>query len=417
VTATLVDVKLARLLLGAVVVATCAVAIRYYDGHDFVNNVWAPIHGLLAGHNPYDPADIEYHLRYQVPVVAGLYLPTALLVHASLALVSQSRSADVMALLDAALIWFGVLVLIPPRTSRRCLVAGTAGALLILSAPAQDTIFLGQLSAEAFAGLALLVASLRKDPSATWLPAIGVTLVAMKPQSAIPILVALAVLRCWRLLGRAAAILVVTSLPGALLFMRAAGGPSAMFRTVAANLNHLSQLPPNDLINPGNIRIDALGILSHLHGLALTGLGWTAMSFAVATGLLVLALRAVRARGSRALTEPYVVTLVTLYIVVSLVHLSYDQLLLYLGPLTALGVATESAAASRRSKALAAGGIALAAAGIVFRSGFRSRMMESSVLFLPIHEIWVTLPTLIVVAIVGYVLALDRHTAFLETTR
>jgi hypothetical protein len=417
VTATFVDVRLARLLLGAVVVATCAVAIRYYDGHDFVNNVWAPIHGLLAGHNPYDTADIEYHLRYHVPVVAGLYLPTALLVHVPLALLSQSRSADVMALLDAALIWFGVLVLIAPRTSRRCLVAGIAGALLVLSAPAQDTIFLGQLSAEAFAGFALLVASLRKDPSATWLPAIGVTLVALKPQSAIPIVVALAVLQCWKLLARAAAILVVTSLPGALLFIHAAGGPSEIIRTVTTNLNHLSRLPPNDLTNPGNIRIDALGILSHLHGLSLTGLGWTAIGFAVATGLLVLALRAVRAHGPRALTDPFVVTVVTLYIVVSLVHLSYDQLLLYLGPLTALGAATESPAPSRSSKALAAGGIALATAGIVFRSGFRSRMMESSVSFLPIHEIWVTLPTLIVVAIVGYVLALDRHATSLGTTR
>src|SRR6266446_6078551 len=99
-TATSVDAKRSRLLLSVVMVATSAFAIRYYDGHDFVNNVWAPIHGLLVGYNPYDPTDFEYQLRYQVPVEAGLYLPTALLVHAPLALLSQSHSADVMAVLD-----------------------------------------------------------------------------------------------------------------------------------------------------------------------------------------------------------------------------------------------------------------------------------------------------------------------------
>src|SRR5206468_7773113 len=135
---------------------------------------------------PYNPPDLEYYFRYHVPVEAGLYLPSALLVHAPLALLSQSHSADVMAVLDVALIWLGVLLLIPPRTSLSCLVAGTAGALLVLSAPAEDTIFLGQLSAWAFAGLALLVASPRRDPSPKWPPATGVTLPALQPPSATP---------------------------------------------------------------------------------------------------------------------------------------------------------------------------------------------------------------------------------------
>jgi len=409
-----VDAKRARILLGALVVATSAFAIRYHDGHDFVNNVWAPIHGLVAGYNPYDPANVEYQLRYQVPVEAGLYLPTALLVNAPLALLSQSRTADAMAALDVALIWLGVLLLIPPRTFRGCLVAATAGALLVLSAPAQDTIFLGQLSAEAFAGLALLVASLRKDASAKWLPAVGVTLIALKPQSAVPIFFSLAALQCWKLLARAGAILAATSLPGALLFVRAAGGPSTIIRTVAGNLNHLSQLPPNDLTNPGNIRIDALGIVSHLGGPALTGLGWTAIGLAVATGLLVFTLRGISSRGSLRLAHPCVVTVVTLYIVVSLVHLSYDQLLLYLGPLVALGVMTESEAPSPRSNVIAVGGVALAATGIVFRSGFRARMIVSGLSFPPVHEAWLALPTLILLAIVACVLALGRHTAASE---
>jgi hypothetical protein len=416
-TAASADFRVARLVLAVVVVATTAFAIRYHDGHDFVNNIWAPIHGLLAGYNPYDTADIEYHLRYDVPVVAGLYLPTALLLHAPLALLSESHSADAMAALDAALIWFGVLLLILPRTSRACLIAGISGVLLVISAPAQDTIFLGQLSAAAFAGFALLAASLRKDPSAKWLPALGVTLVALKPQSAIPIFVALAVLQCWSILARAAALLAATSVPGAVLFVQATGGASGVIRTVTSNLDHLSRLPPNDLTNPGNIRIDTLGILSHLGGPSLAGLGWMVINLAVATALLVLALRAVHARGPGTLADPYVVMVVALYVVVALVHLSYDQLLLYLGPLAALGVITGSEAPSRRSQAVAAGGIALAAAGIVFRSGFRSRLMDSWLSFLPVHKIWIALPTLVVLAIVGCAVAVDRHTASSEITR
>src|SRR6266581_1319833 len=72
-TATPVDARRARWLLCVVVVATSAFAIRYYDGHDFINNVWVPIHGLLAGFNPYNPADLEYYLRYNVPVEAVFF--------------------------------------------------------------------------------------------------------------------------------------------------------------------------------------------------------------------------------------------------------------------------------------------------------------------------------------------------------
>jgi hypothetical protein len=403
------DVMRARLLLGVLMVATFVVALRYYDGHDFVNNVYTPIHGLIAGYNPYDPAGIEYYLRYKVPVVAGLYLPTALFVHAPLALLSQSNSASAIAAIDVAMIWLGVLLLTFPRTFRGYLVAGAAGTLLVLSAPAQDTIFLGQLSGEAFAGLALVVASLRRDVSAKWLPAVGVTMVALKPQSAIPIFVALAVLQYWQVLARAAAIIAVTSVPGTLLFLRAAGSPSAIMRTVTGNLSHLSQLPPNDLTFPGNVRIDALGVLSHLGGPALTGLGWTGIIFAVATGILVLALRAIP-RDARTLADPYVVSIVTLYVIGSLVHLSYDQLTFYVGPLTAVGVIIVSKAPSRRVRLIATGGAALAASGIIFRSGFRSRLIHSGRVFPPVHQAWLALPTLIVLAIVGCVQLVELHT-------
>ena len=69
----------AWLLLGIAVLVSSAFAVRSHDGHDYVNNVWAPLRGLLAGQNPYDPNDPAYFVRFRVPVVAGLYLPSALL--------------------------------------------------------------------------------------------------------------------------------------------------------------------------------------------------------------------------------------------------------------------------------------------------------------------------------------------------
>jgi hypothetical protein len=66
---------------------------------------------------------------------------------------------------------------------------------------------------------------------------------------------------------------------------------------------------------------------------------------------------------------------------------------------------------------VAVGGVALAAAGLFFRSGFRSHMIDSERSLLPVHEAWLSLPTLLVLAIVGCVLALDRHPPALEPTR
>ena len=393
-------VPTARLLLGVVVLATSAFAIRHYDGHDFVHNVWAPIRGLLVGYNPYDPTEVAYFQHYRVPVMAGLYVPAALALHAPLALLSPARCADVIALLNASLLWLAVLLLIPPRSARHCLVAGVAGTLLVASSAAQDTIFLGQLSGWALAGLALLVATLGRRPSAIWLPALGATLVALKPQSAIPTLVALGALGYWRVLGRTALILGLASVPGAVLFIRAAGSPASILRTVGDNLALVSRLPPVDLANPTNLRIDALGIVSQLHGPALTGLGWLAVAFAVTTGLLILALRAGRHRAPEALSDPYVVALVALYLVVSLYHLMYDQLLLYVGPLAAFAAIAEGRAANDRVRMVALGGAALMATGLVFRSGVRALMVDIGFPALPVHQAWVAAPTLIVLAIV-----------------
>jgi hypothetical protein len=398
----------AWLLLGVVILASSVLASRSGDGHDYVNNVWAPTRGLLAGQNPYDPDDIAYFLRFGTPVVAGLYVPAALLLHAPLALLGRARSADVMMVVDFALLWAGVLLLLCPRRSLGIVVTALIGSAIVASAPAQDTVMLAQLSAWAFAGFALLVHSARRAPSATWLPAIAVTMVALKPQSALPIFVALAVLHCWPVLVRAAGIVVVTSLPGAVVAVHNAGGLKTMGHTVAENLRVLERLPTNDLATRGNLRIDALGLAARLGLPTLSGTGWAFATFAVLTVVLMLVLRATGARGLDAFADPLVATAVSVFVASSFIHLSYDQVLLYVGPLAATALVLEHRA-DAQATTLALGGVILVAIEVAFRASFRTRMVDAGLSALRVRQAWVTLPTLVGIALVAIALSVGRR--------
>jgi glycosyl transferase family 87 len=392
-------------LLGTVVVSTSLFATREYDGHDFIISVWAPTHALVEGVNPYDPTNATYFQHYPVPIVSGLYVPTALLLHAPLALLNPSQTVTVMAAINAGLMWLGVLMLIPPRTTLHCLVGGVAGSLVLLSASAIHTIELGQLSGWAFAGLALFAASLRANPSATWLPAIGAVLVALKPQSGIPMLLALALLGSWKVFARAALILIATSVPGIVLLVAAAGTLSTIIRTVHDNLGIQSHIPPTDLAAPYNLRIDGLGVLSHLGGPALTGMTWTVIFFTLASVCVAFVLSLSRERWDVG-KEPYVVSLVAMYIVISLYHLTYDQIILYVGPLAALGVVADDTTSNRSSRVLAFGGAVLMATGVALRAGFRARLIALGIPALLVHVAWVVTPTLMGLTLIAWVTVL-----------
>jgi hypothetical protein len=393
----------AWLLLGVAILASSALASRSGDAHDYVNNVWAPIRSLLAGQNPYDPDESAYFLRFGTPVVAGLYVPSALLLHAPLVLLSRARSADVMMMIDAILLWAGVLLLIRPRNSLGIVTTALIGSVIVGSAPAQDTIMLGQLSAWAFAGLALLVHCARRNPSALWLPAFAVAVVALKPQSAIPIFVALAVLRCWPVLMRAAGIVVVASLPGAVLSAHNAGGVTAMGHTVADNLRVLERLPTNDLATRGNIRIDALGVAARLGVPTLSGTWWAFATFALLTVVLLLVVRAMGATGLGAFADPLLATAVSVFVALSFIHLSYDQLLFYVGPLAAAALVLANEA-DARAKTLALGGVILVGFELAFRAGIRARMVDAGLSALRVRQAWVTIPTLMSIALIAIAL-------------
>jgi hypothetical protein len=398
-------------MLGMVMVAASTVVLRFYDydGHDFIYSVWAPTRALLSGVNPYDPAEAEYFVRYPVPIVGGLYTPTALLLHAPLAFFTPPVVADIVAVLNVALVWAAVLLLIPPNTAARCALAASAGVLLVLSSSVDHIVELGQLSGWAFFGLSLFVYSLRRDPPSVWLATVGVVLVALKPQSGIPLLAGLMVLRQWKVLVAAVVALCLTSLPGTLLLIFVTGSLPAMLRILPENAAFMSSLPPGDLSRPDNLRIDLLGILSHLNIYAFVWPPWTLVAFLLATGAFFVVLCAYRNKPDAA--EPVTATLLSLLIVMSLYHLTYDQILLYVGPTSALPYVVETGPPRRSTRLLAAGGIVLFGMGLLFRPGVREQLVIRLGLPAPlVHHVWVAAPTVFTLMLVGGAIALrDRR--------
>ena len=411
--------RLALGVLGVTIAVTSGLVlvISDYDAHDFIYSVWAPTRALLQGLNPYDPSELEYFRRYPVPIPAGFYTPAALLLHAPLALLNPAPLAYVVAALNLALIWGGVLCLIPLRTVEGCLAAAVAGTLVVFAAASDQTIELGQLSGAAFFGLALFAAGLRHNPNRVWILVLGTVLVSLKPQSGIPMLVALFALRRVDVLWRSCVILAIASLPGVLLFLSAAGSSASAIATLPANVGVMVQIVPGNLASPYNIRIDALGSLAHLNGPALVGGGWAIATMLAATALLLCALRGCARDLHHRAGHPWLMSLLSVYIVASLYHLTYDQLLLYVGPLAAIGVAAGGSVTSRVTRLLAGGGVVLGVSGLLFRPGVITRIADAGVPPWLLHDVRVAGPTILIAALVVFSLAsLRRSDAAVDVT-
>lgn len=394
------------------VLATCAYAAHsMHDGIDFITCIWGPERALLHGIDPYDPANSAYLGQYAVPHVAPLYTPAALLLHAPLVVLSQARAADAMAAIDAALLWGGVLLVVPPRSPRACAIAGLCGSLLVSTAAAQETIALGQLSALAFFGLCLLAAT---ADSSDWWPAVGVVLVSLKPQSAIPIFVLLAVLGHWRVVVRAAGLLAASSLPGLVLFVRAAGGVGEVRHTVTRNLDFFSHYVTNDLASRDNTRVDVLALVDRFHGPTLNAFSWSLLLLVAFAVLLAVACRAAAARGRRPrISDPWVLAAVSIGITACLYHQIYDPLLFFCGPLAALGswVAWREVR-GLEDRWLLLGGAALLLFELVFRGGFRLRMIDHGLTLHTVETIYFSVPTIIIIVTVAVTMFIAvRHTS------
>ena len=392
----------ARVVLIAVIVATTVYAARANNnGVDFANNVWGPARGLLSGRNPYEPANSSYLRRYDLSLVGGLYTPSVLVLHLPLVALSKSRASDVIAVLDALLVWAGVLLLVRPRSAAGYVVATLLGALLVASAPVQDSVAFGQIAPWAFFGFALLVRTI-DAPVSPWWPALGVVLISLKPQSMVPMFVVLALLAAWGLMSRALALLVATSLPGLALLLHAAGSPAVVGHTVRDNLRYFAHVPEDDLRDAVNNRVDLSGVLAHLHGPVLAGFGWDLAVFVTATIVLALLLAVSHApRTPAALTDPFVLTLATAFVVVTIYHQPYDQLLLFVGPLAAVGAAFRDRYLNAENTALLAVAAVLLLVELGLRTGFRTRMVDLGWSAPVVRAIYFSAPTVLAIVMVA----------------
>jgi len=298
-----------------------------------------------------------------------------------------------MAVLDAVLIWIGVVLLVPPRSARGAGAAAIVGTLLVLSAPAQDGISLGQMASWAFVGLALTAMTIGSRHS-PWVPAVGVVLVSLKPQSALPILLVLVILRAWPVVVRAVLVLAVTSLPGAFLFLRAGGG----LHTLHANVAFFGHITQNNLADPLNNRVDLLGLSSHLHGPVLSGLGWSLCLFAI----LGLALAVGWRRGRQyeaAMRDPVMLSVIGLFLVISLYHQPYDLIMLFPGPLVALSEWVREERLRRDQAALIATGATVLGTVLVLRATGRAHLVAWGLSDRSVRTTYFSLP--VILAMVG----------------
>ena len=132
---------------------------------------------------------------------------------------------------------------------------------------------------------------------------------------------------------------------------------------------------------------------------------WTVIFFTLASVCVAFVLSLSRERWDVG-KEPYVVSLVAMYIVISLYHLTYDQIILYVGPLAALGVVADDTTSNRSSRVLAFGGAVLMATGVALRAGFRARLIALGIPALLVHVAWVVTPTLMGLTLIAWVTVL-----------
>lgn len=214
---------------------------------DYQISMWSPTHGLLAGFNPYDPAATEYLHEYGHGFVASLHAPSLLILSAPATLLPFKIGYLVFVVASCLMIWAAVIIVVAPTDRRSLIITVVAGTLLTVTGPSNEMMWLGQVTAFAVLGLALLI----RYPK-TWVGAIGVALIMTTPQFGVPLSIVFLGLGYWRSIARGWLITLVFSLPALIIAIRASG-IVVFVRGVLANLQQANG--PANAVN----RIDFVG--------------------------------------------------------------------------------------------------------------------------------------------------------------
>lgn len=197
---------------------------------DYNISVSAPVHGLLAGLNPYDPSSVEYANQFGT-VAAALHSPLVLLASAPAAVFALHPGYLIFTAVSCLMMWVAAWILITPASRGGVVAVIAVGALLSVAGPAMQVQLLGQLTAFVVLGVAL---ALRYPNS--WAGAAGVALTLICPQFGIGFAMLFVALRFGRTVWRAALITVAASLPIVVPAVVFGGGPAEFVRAIRENL-------------------------------------------------------------------------------------------------------------------------------------------------------------------------------------
>jgi len=316
-----------------------------YGLQDFRDAFYYPARAFLDGRNPYDFT--AYRRAYPVARPLLPYTPISFLLHAPYALlpyrVAQAAWYFVnlgLVLLIAAL----VLRLVGRRRSPAALAG--VGALLLMTRPVHQTLYIGQCALLVAAGCALALLEARRRP---WLSAAGFVVAGLKPSFLVPLTIMMALRGDLRaaLLGAAlaAGVALLAAIPPAM----AAGGPAALLASIKEGMA-ITRSDPSFNEVTSIIRIDLGGLIGRFRdtppGAALAAL--TAFVVLGIAGWACIRLRGREGDPDRTLS----LGLACFAILLCVYHQSYDALLLalpaaaLLAPLPAGGAA--AAAGGRR---------------------------------------------------------------------
>jgi hypothetical protein len=287
-------------------------------GMDFASTTWHALRGLLAGQDVYTAMTRIAGMGMNWP--AGEHVPATLSWQAPFVALRLWPGFFAFGIASIAAIWAAVFILTRPRSPQAVLVAACCGSFAILTGAGQSTLLMGQPTGFEVLGVAILVRARRP-----WIAAIGFLLAACTFQTAVPLLLALIVLRAWPVVWRGTVLTAALSLPPVTLGVIAAGGPvpyTWIFTRGA--LGHLATLPgePRGLADhPNRIDLEAL-----LHSAGIQSAGVQA-----AAGLLILVLcllfLARLPAGLQRLDYPPVLCLVVGATILCAYHQPYDLLL------------------------------------------------------------------------------------------
>lgn len=304
----------------AVLVAWFRIPSRADPGMDFRLMIWAPMRGLLSGYDVYNPGAVDYLLRYGVKRAETPHSPSLLVIFGWTAAFSEQVGWLVMVGLSGMALALCVLLLLPSASGRWV----GLGVLLVvvsvvLSWPARTAYYLGQLTP--ITALGAVVAVRWRGPLAG---AVAVLLMALSPQTAVPMTLLLFAAGRRRGLIVGWVVTLLLSLPVLLVASVNAGGGYALLRGASRAFR--------DLVNQN--RID-LPFLFGLRGASAVLAGF--LFLVVLAGLLH------RFGGTRSLSWQrrsfLVFSAATPATVLSIYHQPYDIALIVLANVALLGVA------------------------------------------------------------------------------